>query len=113
MKSLGNEGEAIAVEHLKKLGYTIIDRNYTTPAGEADIVAMDRETVVFVEVKTRKSEAFGRPFEAVNHKKQEKLKKVALYFLKQKKQELPVRFDVISIIIADGRPDIEHLEGAF
>lgn len=113
MKALGNEGESIAVEYLKKRGYKILHRNYMTPVGEADIVAEDGDTVVFVEVKTRKDDSFGRPFEAVNHRKQEKLKKVSLYFLKQKKQELSVRFDVISIILADGRPEIEHIEGAF
>ncbi|MBF0328492.1 MAG: YraN family protein [Nitrospirae bacterium] len=101
------------MEHLKKRGYKILHRNYTTPVGEADIVAMDGETFVFVEVKTRKTDSFGMPFEAVNYKKQAKLRKVSLYFSKQKKQELPVRFDVISILLAKGKPEIEHIEGAF
>ena len=113
MKSFGHKGEDIAVDFLKQKGYRILKRNYTTPLGEADIVAKDNNTIVFVEVKARSSDAFGQPFEAVNHRKQEKLKKIALYYLKNNKIELPVRFDIVSIISRDGKAEVNHIPEAF
>lgn len=113
MRSFGNKGEDIAVDYLKKKGYTVLHRNYNTPLGEADIVAKDKNIIVFVEVKTRSSDAFGQPFEAVNYKKQEKLKKIALYYLKHNKIESPVRFDIVSIISRNGKAEINHILEAF
>lgn len=113
MKSLGVECEEIAAGYLRKKGYKILLRNYRTPVGEADIVMRDRDAVVFVEVKARTCESFGQPFEAVNHRKKEKLRKVALYYLKQNKIEAPVRFDVVSIISKNGRNEINHIVEAF
>lgn len=113
MKSFGNKGEDIAADYLKKKGYTILHRNYNTPLGEADIVAKDKNIIVFVEVKARSSDAFGQPFEAVNHRKQEKLKKIALYYLKHNKIELPVRFDIVSIISRNGKAEVNHIPEAF
>ena len=113
MKSFGNRGEDIAADYLKKKGYRILYRNYKTLAGEADIIARDNDTVVFVEVKARSSDAFGQPFEAVGYKKQEKLKKAAIYYLKHKKIEPIVRFDIISIISKEGKNEINHIVEAF
>ena len=113
IKALGSKGEDIAVNFLKGKGYKILKRNYTTPLGEADIVARDNNTIVFVEVKARSSDAFGQPFEAVNHRKQEKLKKIALYYLKHNKIELPVRFDIVGIISKNGKNEINHIIEAF
>lgn len=113
MKSFGNKGEDIAADYLKKKGYTVLHRNYNTPLGEADIVAKDKNIIVFVEVKARSSDAFGQPFEAVNHRKQEKLKKIALYYLKHNKIELPVRFDIVSIISRNGKAEVNHIPKAF
>jgi len=113
MKSFGNKGEDIAADYLKKKGYTILHRNYNPPLGEADIVAKDKNIIVFVEVKARSSDAFGQPFEAVNHRKQEKLKKIALYYLKHNKIELPVRFDIVSIISRNGKAEVNHIPEAF
>jgi putative endonuclease len=113
MKSFGHNGENIAAEFLKQKGYKILKRNYTTPLGEADIIAKDNDTIVFVEVKARSSDAFGQPFEAVNYRKQEKLKKIALYYLKYNKIELPVRFDIVSIISRDGKAEVNHIQEAF
>jgi len=113
MKSFGHKGEDIAVDFLKQKGYKILKRNYNTPLGEADIVARDNNTIVFVEVKARSSDAFGQPFEAVNHRKQEKLKKIALYYLKHNKIELSVRFDIVSIISRDGKAEVNHIPEAF
>ncbi|MBI4684587.1 MAG: YraN family protein [Nitrospirae bacterium] len=113
MKLIGSKGEDLAAEHLKRKGYKIIARNYKTPIGEIDIIAQDRETLVFVEVKTRSSNAFGSPFEAVDARKQMKLKKLALLYLKIQKKNPPVRFDVLSIYLNNTGKEIEHIRDAF
>lgn len=113
MIRLGKEGEDIATNFLRKKGYKILDRNYKTPIGEADIIAKDKDTIVFVEVKTRSSDTFGLPFEAVTYRKQEKLKKIAIFYLKQHQVEYPVRFDIVSIFCRNEKRQIEHIKGAF
>ncbi len=113
MKPLGSIGEDIAANYLKKKGYKILHRNYKTPLGEADIIVKDKDTIVFVEVKARSSGAFGQPFEAVDYRKQEKLKKIALYYLKHNRIESPVRFDVVSIISRDKNAEVNHIAEAF
>jgi putative endonuclease len=112
-KQLGAEGEDAAVRYLKEKGFTVIHRNYKTPIGEADIVAADKGATVFIEVKTRSSERFGEPFEAVNIRKREKLKKIALYYQKHEDNKAAIRFDVVSIKCKDERYLIEHIEEAF
>jgi len=113
MKLIGSKGEDIAAGFLKDKGYRIIERNYKTPIGEVDIIARDRDTIVFVEVKTRSSNIFGYPFEAVDARKQHKLKNLALLYMKQKKKDFAVRFDVLSIHISNGEKEIEHIMDAF
>jgi putative endonuclease len=110
---LGNKGEDWAAKFLKEKGYKILDRNLTTPFGEVDIIARDGNTIVFIEVKTRSSDIFGQPFEAVNYRKQERLKKIALFYLKGIKKDLPIRFDVVSIIYRNGKAEISHIINAF
>ena len=110
---LGSDGEDIAAGYLQAKGLKIIYRNYKTPVGEADIVARDGETIVFVEVKTRSNERYGEPFESVTSRKREKLKKIALYYQKHNNSRQAVRFDVISIKLRDSGPLIEHIEEAF
>jgi putative endonuclease len=110
---LGNKGEDWAAKFLKEKGYKILDRNLTTPFGEVDIIARDGNTIVFIEVKTRSSDIFGQPFEAVNYRKQERLKKIALFYLKGIKKHLPIRFDVVSIIYRNGKAEISHIINAF
>jgi putative endonuclease len=113
-QSLGSDGEALAAEFLRKKGYRIIAKNYKTAIGEIDIVAQDGDTIVFLEVKTRTNEAFGYPFEAVNDRKRRKIRNVALLFLKKMKEEVPARFDVLSISSAgDGKKEITHIKDAF
>ena len=94
---LGQRGEGLAVEFLKKKGYKIIKQNYKTRIGEIDIIADDGGTLVFVEVKTRESIAYGMPFEAVTRYKKRKIANVALLYLKKIKEVPPCRFDVVSI----------------
>jgi putative endonuclease len=113
MSLLGAKGENIASDYLRKKGYLIVHRNYKTPFGEMDIIAKDGGTIVFVEVKTRTSDSFGAPEEAVHAKKREKIRKIALHYLSRAKVEAPSRFDVISIMLNDGRKEIEHIVDAF
>jgi putative endonuclease len=114
MKALGTKGEDLAVRFLKEKGYGIIKRNYKTPVGEIDIIAKDGKTLVFIEVKTRIDVSFGYPFEAVDKRKRQKLKNLALLYLKSQGKEFSVRFDVLSIICMDnGKKEIEHIKDAF
>ena len=112
-KDLGRDGELRAAAYLRAGGYRILERNYRTPFGEIDIVAKDGEVIVFAEVKTRIDEDFGLPHEAVHRRKREKMKKVALSYLKRFKTEVPARFDVLSIRVKDGSAAVEHIKDAF
>jgi putative endonuclease len=113
VNSLGKKGEAAAAEFLKGKGYRILRTNYRTPLGEIDIIAKDGEVVVFVEVKTRADDSFGHPYEAVTSRKREKMRRVALCFLKGLKKEVPARFDVLSIRVEGGQSIITHIADAF
>lgn len=101
-KVKGANGELLAKKQLKKLGYKILEMNYTNKIGEIDIIAKDGDFLVFVEVKTRSSNAFGRPCEAVTPYKQEKIRKVAtLYLLENDAYNSNIRFDVVEILDND------------
>lgn len=110
-KDIGKKGELIAASYLEKKGYEIIDMNYTTRYGELDLVALERDCVVFVEVKTRKFNTYGLPEDNVTVQKLSKIEKAALVWL-QSHPESPDdwRVDVISIIIgSDGNAqDVQH-----
>ncbi len=109
-KTIGFVGEAIAVNYLKNKGYKILETNYTNKLGEIDIVAEIGGVVVFVEVKTRTSGKFGYGREAVDSRKQNKIRLVATGYLKYKRLiDAACRFDVIEI--TDN--NIEHIENAF
>lgn len=113
MNSLGDEGEKIAQEFFKKKGFKILEKNYRTVFGEIDIIAKDKDVLVFIEVKTRADAAFGHPFEAVDRRKREKIRKVALCYMKNLKKECAARFDVLSINVEGGSEKIEHFRDAF
>ena len=109
-KFLGRAGEVKAAEFLKKKGYKIIKTNYKTCFGEIDLIAQDNEYTVFIEVKTRTSEDYGLPSEAVDNRKVEKYYKVATEYLQRnKKTDSPCRFDVVEI--ENGQ--INHIIDAF
>ncbi len=113
---LGRRGEAAAARYLKRLGYQILARGDQTESGELDLVARDRDTIVFVEVKTRESQDAGHPAEAVDMAKQRRLTRLAVTFLKRYGLlESPARFDVIAVTWPEGqrRPTIEHFPNAF
>ena len=110
---LGRSGEDRASRHLSSLGYRVLERNYRTRHGEIDIIALDRDTVVFVEVKTRTGAAFGAPELAVDRRKQGRMVKAALGYLKQKQlHQTACRFDVVAIRGA-GAEEIELIQNAF
>ncbi len=108
-KLLGRQGEELTCKYLKKHGYRIVKRNYTTPFGEADIIANHDGTYCFVEVKARAGDGFGHPAEAVNEAKQRKYRQIAGYFCACLKEEVPIRFDVASVL--DGK--LEYFENAY
>lgn len=115
-KLLGDRGERAAVRYLKKKGYRIVAQQYRNQFGEIDIIARDRKWIVFAEVKTRTSTSAGQPFEAVDRKKQQKLTKLALAWLKKHKRlEHSARFDIVSVVWPKDskQPDIQHFENAF
>ncbi len=115
-KPLGVRGEEAAARFLRRLGYRIVVRNGRSKLGEIDLVATDGGTVVFVEVKTRVSDASGPPEQFVHVAKQRRLTQLALAFLKSRRLlDRPARFDVVAVTWpADGRsPRIEHFPGAF
>ena len=113
-KELGKKGEEIALRFLKKNGYHIIEKNYVCKMGEMDIIAKEKDTLVFIEVKTRTSTTFGPPQLAVNSSKQRQLSKVALYFLKEKGiEDVKARFDVVAILLGAKGEEIELIRDAF
>jgi putative endonuclease len=111
---LGRRGEDLAAGHLEALGYKLAARNHVNRLGELDLVALDGETVVVVEVKSR-GRAGRRPAEAVNARKQRKLIQVASLFLKLRRwQDRPVRFDVVEVVSPPGAPPaVNHIRRAF
>ena len=97
-KKIGQLGENLAVEFLKKRGYAILERNFSCALGEIDLIARQNGTIVFVEVKSRSSTLFGLPQEAVNFEKRRKISQVALLYInKNNLSGVGMRFDVISI----------------
>lgn len=98
-KLFGLKGELKAVDYLKANGFNIITKNYKTKLGEADVICEKDGELYFVEVKNRSSLKYGTPAEAVNYKKQEKYRKIALYYLTENKLEnTNVNFSVIEIL---------------
>lgn len=111
---LGIRGEETAVNLLKENGYKILVRNYKTRLGEIDIIAKDKDTFVFIEVKSRHSDRFGLPAEAVSRHKQRQISKAALSFLKENNLlNKKARFDVISVIDSEGMPKLDLIKNAF
>ncbi len=112
--SLGKMGEDLAAAHLKAMKYKILERNYRCPQGEMDIIARDKGSLVFIEVKTRSTKDFGSPAAAVNERKQRQLSRVALMYLNQKKvKDGPARFDVVAVDLSGPQPGIEVIQNAF
>lgn len=109
----GKQGEEIAVKYLMDKGYEILERNWRNRHKEIDIIAKDGNELVVVEVKTRKSNDYGDPDFAVNKQKQRLLISAANSYIYSNNLDLDTRFDIISIIIKDGNPVVDHIEDAF
>ena len=113
---LCKKGEALAGKILKRNGYKILKRNYVSKYGEIDIIAYDKGTISFVEVKTRQSENYGPPELAVTKEKKRRIVRTALNYLAINNiEDTDCRFDVVSILYKEGdsKPDIELLQSAF
>ncbi len=115
-QAIGAAGEALAAAHLQQHGYTLLERNYRAKGGEVDIIALDRAgCIVFVEVKTRRSLAYGPPQLAVTLHKQRQISKGALTWLaRHRRHDSAARFDVIAVLLHDaGTHELEHITNAF
>ncbi len=113
-QKFGEKSENLAVWYLKQNGYKIIEQNYRNRMGEIDIIARDKKTIVFVEVKSRRSIRYGSPKQAVPPKKQRTISMVALSYLKTTKQtDAKARFDVVAITSNRDEPQIEIVKNAF
>ena len=113
-RALGKEAEDMAKKFLQNLGYSIIDMNVYYTCGELDIIALDKKTMVFIEVKQKKNNFYSNPYEAVNYAKQKKIIKAAHLYLQKLKTPLPYcRFDVVSIIGSGETAQITHIKDAF
>ena len=111
---IGNEGERATADYLRSRGYHILEHNFRCRGGEVDLIALDGGTLVFIEVKTRRSLVRGSPVEAVTALKQGRVRKAAQVYLAYSGRVFQrIRFDVVSIMKSGKRTDITHLKAAF
>lgn len=113
-RGVGQEWERLAEKTLVASGYRILDRNVRTRAGELDFVARERDTLCFIEVKGRRSMAFGLPEEAVTLEKQRRIFRAAEAYLRRRRiRKARCRFDVVSVSQLEGRTQVQILRDAF
>ncbi len=114
-KGVGDRGEELAASFLEKHGLQVVERNFRCKGGEVDIVAREGNTTVFVEVKTRRTLAYGVPQLALTPFKQRQVSKAALtWLLKHRSPDAPARFDVVAILLeSEFTYSIEHIRDAF
>lgn len=110
---IGEKGEAIAFHYLKKKGYKVIEINWRYKKAEIDLITQKDDLLVVVEVKTRTSEEFENPKEAVTIGKQKNIVKAADAYIQEKEIDLECRFDVVSVLILAEKITVEHIEDAF
>lgn len=110
---LGKKGEQLAVDHLLKNGYEIVERNYRFEKAEVDIIARSNDTLAIIEVKTRSSADFGNPQDFVKPKQIKNLVKAVDAYVNDNALDVEVRFDIVAIVKQGKGFDIEHLEDAF
>ena len=110
----GKAGEELAAAYLRQAGYEILERNYRCPFGEVDIVACEGGTIVFVEVKCRRSTHFGEPEMAVGWQKQRKISRISLHYLQERNHlSCAARFDVVAVKMRGEEVHIELIKDAF
>jgi len=115
-KQVGDKGEKLAEDFLKRKGFNIIQRNYRCKLGEIDIIAEQDDVIVFVEVRTKRTESFGIPQSSITSGKISRITKTALSYIQEKELfDRSCRFDVIAITFPQKskEPNIEHIENAF
>ncbi len=118
-KAMGAFGETAAAKYLKAKGYQIVERNFACKGGEIDLIARRKGCLVFAEVKTRQSDRYGTPAEAVGYTKQKKIISVAQYYLLTYDEDSDIRFDVIEVYASRSCfggykvQQINHIENAF
>lgn len=101
-KALGTFGERVAEKYLQKIGYRILEKNFTCPLGEIDLIAEDAGVLVFIEVRTRSTKRFGTPAESINRKKKQRLIRLASFYLSSRQAEnRTCRFDVVAVEVTD------------
>ena len=111
---LGRFGEELALKKIKRLGYKKIIRNYRCPLGEVDLIARDGDTLVFIEIKTRRGKSIYYAKEAVDEKKKRQLSKVALAYMKSNNCcDAEARFDVVAVNVDGLRTQVEVIQNAF
>lgn len=111
---LGKYGESVAATYLQDRGYQIIARNWRCEIGEIDLIAKQKNKIVFIEVKTRNGLEFGHPFEAITAPKISRLRKlVAQWCAQNNASGFSVRMDAISVLVRSGRVAIEHIKQVF
>lgn len=112
--TLGRDGEDEAARLLSTLGFTILERNYRCRLGEVDLVCRHKDTIVFVEVKTRAEGSLAAGTDAVNHRKRARIIRAASEYLSANAcWDKPCRFDVVSVVRQGGRLESEHIPDAF
>lgn len=110
-EELGAFGEDVAAVYLEEDAMSVIERNWRCADGELDIVALDGDTIVFVEVKTRRGEGFGTALEAVTQAKTRRLRRLAARWLAEQAWSMSeIRIDVVGVLVTGGRAFVEHLE---
>lgn len=109
----GNEGEALAAKYLEDKGYAILERNWRWEKAEIDIIAMHEGALIFVEVKTRSSARFGFPEESVTEQKQQMISNGAEAYILEHNLDLPIRFDIMAIIMSQSDHEVHHIVDAF
>lgn len=108
---IGKVGENLSVKYLEQIGYKIIERNFECRQGEIDIIALDKNEIIFIEVKTRTNIKFGSPIEAINEIKQKHLLKAVKYYLYSRNLENEfVRIDVIEIYLYNHKYRVNHIK---
>lgn len=112
-KSFGLDGEQMAARYLVDQGFVILEHSYYSHHKEVDLIALDQGELVFVEVKTRSTDYFMQPEEAVDHRKRQNLIKVANQYIRCHKRTEPARFDIIAIVKDDKETHIKHIRNAF
>ena len=110
---LGNKGEMLAARYLAGEGFAILEYNWRSGHKEIDLIAKERDTLVFVEVKTRRNENYGDARETVTPQKMRNIVTAAEAYIKKKEIDAPIRFDIVAIVDNGDTHEIEHIRDAF